>query len=584
MPRIDQPRRAARSRHRWRLLILLSLLLQHLPLLASHSPPAAAQVAQAPVAIDFPCEAPNSLLLPLVIAGGNAQPGSGQLLPRCELTLARNTSKAVEIASLPGAANPGALSLLTPPAHGAASWANGTLIYTPTADYTGLDSVRYGMAGAPPSVVGEVRFWVQPPILSASPTAPPPSLTVPSASVALLVAKTPLGPGDQKVQARLQAAGFAVTVKDYGSVLASDASGKAVILISSSVRSSAMNASFRDTAVPLVTWDHGLYDDLALTGATSGPDYGLSMPRAALRISAPRHPIALGAGLSGSVAALASPGRMAYGAPSPAATRVAALPWAASSPLFAYETGAAMVGRNAPARRAGFFFSDDSPANASAAGWRLFDETVYWAINLNHPPTAGAGTLSTYRSTPVKLNLATLASDADGDPLTYGLGMAPQHGAASLVGSTLTYTPTGPYAGPDQLTYTVSDGRGGTDSASVAISVMAFGAPQITLDASQIPDLPLTIAITYSAVTPENGNLLIIIDYGDLTSFTASQPGSGTGTVTKTYALAGTYTLVLRVTNAFGETATTTRVITVNGPPSAALPANPSLSPPLRRR
>ena len=40
---------------------------------------------------------------------------------------------------------------------------------------------------------------------------------------------------------------------------------------------------------------------------------------------------------------------------------------------------------------------------------------------------------------------------------------------------TLTYTPTAAYSGPDQLTYTVSDGRGGFDSASVAISVVAAG-------------------------------------------------------------------------------------------------------------
>lgn len=584
MLRIDQPRRVFRSRHRWHRFILLFLLLQHLPLLAAHSPPAAAQVPQAPLAQDHPCEATNGLLLPLLMASGSAQPASGPLVPRCELTLPRDTSKAVEVASLPGAGDPGALSLLSTPGHGVAGWANGTLTYTPTVGYTGLDSVRYGLAGAPPTVVGEVRFWVQPPILSATPSVPPPSLSVPSASVALLVAKVPLGPGDQKVQARLQAAGFAVTVKDYRSVIAGDASGKALILISSSVQSAAINASFRDTAVPLVVWEHGLYDDLGLTGAISGRDYGQTMPRTAITISAPAHPIAVAAGLRDTVAALASPGRMAYGAPAPAATRVAALPWPAASPLFVYESGAAMVGHAAPARRAAFFFSDDSAVNASAAGWRLFDETVYWAIGLNHPPSAASGALTTYRNTPVRLDLATLASDADGDPLSYGVSVPPQHGTASLSGSTLTYTPTAAYAGPDQLTYTVSDGRGGMDSAPLAISVVAAGPATVKLEASQFPDLPLTIAITYSAVTPENGNLLIFIDHGDITSFTTSQPGSGTGTYTHTYALAGTYTLTLRVTNSFGEVATTTTVITVGNPPDAAPPANPSLSPPLRRR
>ncbi|NJN55415.1 MAG: hypothetical protein HC804_12070 [Anaerolineae bacterium] len=46
--------------------------------------------------------------------------------------------------------------------------------------------------------------------------------------------------------------------------------------------------------------------------------------------------------------------------------------------LFGYETGAAMFGLNAPARRIGFFFSATTGANLNANGWALFDTAVSW--------------------------------------------------------------------------------------------------------------------------------------------------------------------------------------------------------------
>jgi hypothetical protein len=574
MLRSDSPRSTQRARRRWHLLILLFLLIQHVPLLTAQADDAVVPAAPgAGIAQDFPCEAANATLLPRLISGApSGGPGSpGPALSRCNLSLERDSSKAVDVASLPSGVS-GPLSLLAGPAHGVASWANGTLIYTPTAGYVGFDSVKYA-AGAPPVAAGEVRFWVQAPIAPVTPTVGPPSLTVPSTSFALLVARTPLGAGDEAVRSRLAQAGFAVTVKDYRTVLASDANGKSLIVISSTVQSAAINASFRDTAVPLLTWEHGLYDNLALTGASPGGDYGVSMPRTSFTINTPVHSLATG--LRASVVALATPARMAYGAPGAGATRVASLPWPAASPLFVYEAGAPMVGRSAPARRAGFFFDDDSAVRATAAGWRLFDETVYWLIGLNHPPKANSGMMTVVENGSVRRDLTTLASDVDGDPLSFTLSGAPLHGVAKITGSTLAYTPTAGYTGPDSITYTVSDGRGGAASAPISVRVIEAGPPVVTVQATQRLDLPLTVEITGTYVTPEGGNLLIIIDHGDITSFTSAPPGgSGTVTETHTYAAPGTYTITMTVTQPGGGSAVATTVVTVSGGPSNR-PAGP---------
>ncbi len=48
---------------------------------------------------------------------------------------------------------------------------------------------------------------------------------------------------------------------------------------------------------------------------------------------------------------------------------------------------------------------------------------------------------------------------------------APAHGTLSGQGPDLTYTPDANYNGPDSFTYAVSDGRGGTATATVVVTV-----------------------------------------------------------------------------------------------------------------
>ena len=70
--------------------------------------------------------------------------------------------------------------------------------------------------------------------------------------------------------------------------------------------------------------------------------------------------------------------------------------------------------------------------------------------------------------------IVVLANDADpdvGDTLTIASATDPAHGNVSVDGSTLVYVPDVDYAGSDSFGYTISDGHGGSDTASVAITV-----------------------------------------------------------------------------------------------------------------
>lgn len=67
------------------------------------------------------------------------------------------------------------------------------------------------------------------------------------------------------------------------------------------------------------------------------------------------------------------------------------------------------------------------------------------------------------------LSLQLHATDADGDPLTFSTADLPT--GARMSGDTFTWTPSEDQMGSHTLNFTVSDGRGGTDSMILSITV-----------------------------------------------------------------------------------------------------------------
>lgn len=70
----------------------------------------------------------------------------------------------------------------------------------------------------------------------------------------------------------------------------------------------------------------------------------------------------------------------------------------------------------------------------------------------------------------------TGASDVDGDSLTYALDSGPSNGVLILnADGSYTYTPNADYNGADSFSYTVSDGNGGTSTATVNLTISSDG-------------------------------------------------------------------------------------------------------------
>jgi hypothetical protein len=88
------------------------------------------------------------------------------------------------------------------------------------------------------------------------------------------------------------------------------------------------------------------------------------------------------------------------------------------------------------------------------------------------PPVA-ADDLATVRRFKESVTIPVLQNDldADGDPLTILDVGAPSHGSVTISGGTLVYRSSQRYVGPVTFAYTISDGRGGTATATVFVTV-----------------------------------------------------------------------------------------------------------------
>ena len=105
--------------------------------------------------------------------------------------------------------------------------------------------------------------------------------------------------------------------------------------------------------------------------------------------------------------------------------------------------------------------------------------TVHFTV-ANPAPTARDDAATTAEDTAVTVVVLANDSDPDGDPLSVVAASA-AHGQVTInPDNTLNYTPDRDYAGADTITYTISDGQGGRSSASVALTVTPVNDAPVT--------------------------------------------------------------------------------------------------------
>ncbi|NGN98450.1 tandem-95 repeat protein, partial [Grimontia sp. S25] len=183
--------------------------------------------------------------------------------------------------------------------------------------------------------------------------------------------------------------------------------------------------------------------------------------------------------------------------------------------------------------------------------------------------------ITTTEDTALTINTSDLLAndiDADGNTLTITSVQDPQNGTVVLNGDgTITFTPDSSYHGPASFTYTISDGQGGTDTATVNLTVLDVTAPTTgdgenainfldggneRISDSESTNVPLSgkvdVGSTVNSITITDGTNTITVDSADITvaaDGTVSVTGQDLSSLND-----GTLTVTMNVTDSSGNT------------------------------
>jgi DNA/RNA endonuclease G (NUC1) len=183
---------------------------------------------------------------------------------------------------------------------------------------------------------------------------------------------------------------------------------------------------------------------------------------------------------------------------------------------------------------------------------------------VNDAPVAVNDSATTDEDTTVNVNVLSNDSDVDGDSLTVSAVTQGTHGSVTNNGSNVTYSPAANFNGTDSFTYTISDGHGGTATASVSVTINA------------VNDAP--VAVNDSATTDEDTavNVNVLSNDSDVDGDSLTVSGvtqGGHGSVTNngsnvTYSPAanfnGTDSFTYTISDGHGGTATASVSVTIN--------------------
>jgi subtilisin family serine protease len=188
----------------------------------------------------------------------------------------------------------------------------------------------------------------------------------------------------------------------------------------------------------------------------------------------------------------------------------------------------------------------------------------------NEPPVATDDSASTAEDTPTVIAVLGNDSDPDGGTLSVTGVTQPANGSTSTNGTTVTYAPPADWSGSTTFGYTIADGQGGTDSATVAVTVTAVNDPPVAV--ADNATTPYQTAVVISVLANDSD-----IDGGPLSvaSVTSAAHGSvSTNGTTVTYTPAagwsGPDTFSYTASDGAGGQASATVSVTTSAPPPAS--------------
>ena len=183
----------------------------------------------------------------------------------------------------------------------------------------------------------------------------------------------------------------------------------------------------------------------------------------------------------------------------------------------------------------------------------------------NDPPTANDDSATAKEDTPiVMIDVLKNDTDPDNDRLVVVKATQGHNGSVTInTNSTLTYAPSRNFSGNDKFTYTISDGKDGTDTAAVSVTINAVNdAPSITSKPVETARVWAPYKYSVVAKDPDPGDKLVY-------SLTKNPEGmtinEATGLIEwkPTRSHAGTHDVTIRVADSYKPQAMDTQSFTI---------------------
>jgi hypothetical protein len=167
-----------------------------------------------------------------------------------------------------------------------------------------------------------------------------------------------------------------------------------------------------------------------------------------------------------------------------------------------------------------------------------------------------------------------LANDTGAYPLTVTEVTQGANGTVDLIDGVVTYTPNSLFTGRDTFTYTISDGHGGTDSATVTVGLDNHDPDVVNNPLSGTVHAGNAVTLGPSISDPDGDSYTVAITQQPSAGALSYDPGTGEFTYSAPNVITGGSLVVsfsFTVTDAFGAQAGGTGTITVtNSAPTAA--------------
>ncbi|RYE69742.1 MAG: tandem-95 repeat protein, partial [Rhizobiaceae bacterium] len=196
--------------------------------------------------------------------------------------------------------------------------------------------------------------------------------------------------------------------------------------------------------------------------------------------------------------------------------------------------------------------------------------------SVNDAPVVTPQSITTNEDSSV--NGTIIATDVDGDPLTYAVTTAPVNGTVVInPDGTYTYVPKPNFSGTDSFIVTISDGKGGLVTVTITVTVTGINdAPIATSPAiTTVEDTPKTGVITANDV---DGDLLTYAVTTKPANGTVVVNADGTYTYIPNANFNGTDSFTVTISDGKGGTVTVTIPVTITGFNDVPVATSPAIT------